>query len=213
MQPSFQMMEPESILEFDVDYPERMSRLGIFFILWLAVPHYLLTLVLTALAIAVMPFAALAILLLGRYPRPLWNFSFYNLLVSSHFWTYILMLRDEVPPFGVRDYPIVFDMPYPRRLNRLLIFVKWILLIPHAIILTFLQYVVYIVAVLSWFGILLTGRHPRALFDFQTGCVRWTLRVNTYFFLMTDEYPEFGFGKRAQPFPLAPPPQPAGPAF
>ena len=84
------------------------------------------------------------------------------------------------------------DIEADERLNRWLPFVKWLLALPHYIIVTILQYVYPIVLVIAWFAILLTGRHPKWAFDFGVGVNRWSLRMGAYAtMLVTDRYPPF----------------------
>jgi hypothetical protein len=79
-----------------------------------------------------------------------------------------------------------------RDLNRWLPLVKWLLAIPHYLLLAFLGLGAVVVAVIAWFAILFTGRYPRGLFDYTVGVGRWALRVNAYaFLLVTDRYPPF----------------------
>jgi uncharacterized membrane protein len=65
------------------------------------------------------------------------------------------------------------------------------LVIPHIIVLAFLFIGAFFAVVIAWFAILFTGRYPRALYDFATGALRWTTRVEAYLLLLTDEYPPF----------------------
>jgi hypothetical protein len=70
--------------------------------------------------------------------------------------------------------------------------VKWLLAIPHYIVLVALFLVAIVAVVIAWFAILLTGRYPRGIFDFVVGVGRWSLRVQAYaFLLVTDQYPPF----------------------
>jgi len=70
--------------------------------------------------------------------------------------------------------------------------VKWLLAIPHYVVLIVLWLAAFVAIVVAWFAILLTGRYPRALFDFVVGVARWSLRVGAYaFLLVTDQYPPF----------------------
>jgi hypothetical protein len=90
---------------------------------------------------------------------------------------------------------VALDFPYPDAkdgLNRWLPLVKWLLAIPHYIVLFFLWIGAFFAVVFAWFAILFTGRYPRGLFDFVVGVTRWHVRVVAYAFaLVTDEYPPF----------------------
>ena len=69
---------------------------------------------------------------------------------------------------------------------------KWILVIPHLIVLLLIFIAVVVCSVFAWFAILFTGQYPKGIFDFVEGFLRWSLRVNAYAFLLTtDEYPPF----------------------
>ncbi len=91
------------------------------------------------------------------------------------------------------DYPVRLDVEPPQRLSRLLIFVKWLLLIPHYIVLYVLGIVACFVLIVSFFAVLILGRYPEPLFDYMVGFERWRIRVAAYFLLQTDAYPPFTF--------------------
>ena len=88
-------------------------------------------------------------------------------------------------------FPVAFDVEYPDRLSRLLIFFKWLLVIPHIIVLYAVGAVAGLFTVIAWFAILFSGRYPKGLFDFSVGTLRWMARVNAYMLLLRDEYPPF----------------------
>ena len=100
-------------------------------------------------------------------------------------------MSTEATVAGAPGYPLRYDVEYPEELSRWLIFVKWLLAIPHFIVLLFLFIGAFVAWVIAWFAILFTKRFPRGLFDFIVGVTRWQYRVNAYAYLMRDEYPPF----------------------
>lgn len=92
---------------------------------------------------------------------------------------------------AVEGYPVEFDVEYPERLSRWLIFVKWLLVIPHLVVLYFLQLALGVVTVIAFFAILFTEKYPRSMFDFAVGVRRWQANVTAYYSLLRDEYPPF----------------------
>jgi hypothetical protein len=89
------------------------------------------------------------------------------------------------------DYPARLEIAYPDHLSRLLIFVKWLLAIPHYIVLFFLGIGAYAVLIISWFAVIITGAYPEGMYNYMVGVIRWSTRVQCYVLLMTDEYPPF----------------------
>jgi hypothetical protein len=182
---------PRGTLAFDVAYPERLSRLLIFVKWLLAIPHFIILYFLNLVVGLVSIIAWFAILVTGRYPRGMWDFVLFYERWLMNVSACLYLLRDEYPPFGEGSYPVRLEMEYPERLSRLLIFVKWLLVIPHLFVLAFLGLAAGVVFFISFFAILITGRYPRSMFDFMVGFLRWSLRVNLYLLLLTDVYPPF----------------------
>ncbi len=89
------------------------------------------------------------------------------------------------------DYPVRVEIEYPQQLNRWLPLVKWLLAVPHYIVLAVLAIGVYVVYIVSWFATIITGAYPEGMFNYMVGFERWVLRVSAYVLLQTDQYPPF----------------------
>jgi hypothetical protein len=197
-----------------IDYPDRLDRVTTFFRLIWIIPIAIILGLLTAsggtrvvtetgetirssgggimggLAVA----AALMILFRQRYPR--WWFDFARELVrfAARVSAYGALLTDKYPS-TVDEQSVHLEIDYPnveQDLSRWLPLVKWLLAIPHYIVLAVLAIAAVFAVVIAWFAILFTGRYPRGLFEFVVGVGRWALRVQAYaFLLVTDRYPPF----------------------
>jgi hypothetical protein len=177
-------------LRFDVDYPECLSRWKIFLKGLLAFPHYVV-MYFVAGAMYIPVGAFFTILFRKKYPRWWFDFLVNFLRYQYRIGVYLLLLRDDYPALD-EEQAVHLDVEYPDDLNRWLPLVKWLLALPHLIVLTILYLVWYVVLIIAWFAILFTARYPRPLFDFSVGVNRWSLRVSAYaFYLLTDKYPPF----------------------
>ena len=193
----------------DIDYPDRkLDRLTSFFriltiipilIVWSLIepgtvanrgsemPHY------SGAAIVLLP-TLIMILFRKKYPR--WWFDWNVALTQFSFRiaAYATLLRDEYPSTD-EEQAVHIEIGYPdveQELNRWLPLVKWLLAIPHYIVLVFLGTAAFVCVIIAWFAILFTGTYPKGLFNFVVGVHRWTLRVSVYAFLLsTDCYPPF----------------------
>ncbi len=192
---------------FDVEYPERLSRLSTAFRILLFIPVAIFLGLVggfsfdfntvdearsAGLAGGGVVLAIWAAVLVRQYV-PHWLFDFQVALMRFQVraWSYLTLLTDRFPAFE-GEYPINFDVSYPEHLSRWKVAIwKIITLIPHLIILIFLYLAVFVVVVIAWFAILFTGRFPRGLHQFVVGVYRWSLRVQVYFLSLTDEYPPF----------------------
>ena len=129
-----------------------------------------------------------------KYPRWWFEFNLQMQRFSNRVFAYVALLDDRYPS-TTDEQSVHLDYDYPdveRDLNRWLPLVKWLLAIPHYVVLVPLFVAAVVGVVVAWFAILFTGRYPRAIFDFVTGVLRWSNRVTAYAFtLVTDRYPPF----------------------
>ena len=203
----------------DIDYPERLDRVSTAFRIFLIIPIAIVLSVLSSTAVSTTTvvtasgevltqvsrsaggiagglFGAtlLMILFRQRYPRWWFDFALQFNRFSARVATYGALLTDRYPS-TVEEQSVHLDIDYPdaqQDLNRWLPLVKWLLVIPHIVVLFFLFIGVLFAVVIAWFAILFTGRYPHGLFDYVVGVGRWALRVSAYAsLLVTDRYPPF----------------------
>lgn len=176
----------------------------------LAIPHVAVLAFLWLTFAVATAVAGLAILVTGRYPRGL-----FDLNVGVLRWTWRVQFyagtgglgTDRYPHFALEQRPTDvahFDVDYPQALDRRLVLTKWLLAIPHIVIVALITGATFgWLGLLSWGGalglltvasglmLLITGKHAQPLFDVTVGLNRWVYRVIAYLALLTDEYPPF----------------------
>ena len=199
---------------FNVDFPDRdLNRLTSAFRIVVAIPilavlslltgaslHYVTTnnatnetvTLATGGGVLFLPLV-LMIVFRQKYPRWWFDWNLQLLRFSARVSAYFALLDDHYPSTD-EEQAVHLDFPYPdaRQLNQWLPLVKWLLAIPHYIVLFFLAIGAIVAVIIAWFAILFTGRYPRGLFDFVVGVMRWSNRVTGYaLVLVTDQYPPF----------------------
>ena len=164
----------------------------------LAIPHYFVTYALKFFAGVLTFLAFFAILFTKKYPESMFNVVVmayrYEWRVNSYAW----FMRESYPPFTFdtvaadpRDDPASLSVAYPQDLNRWLPLVKWLLAIPHFIVLVIRMIAALVVAIGSFFVVLFTGRHNERMRRYLIDVSRYQFRINSYVALMRDEYPPF----------------------
>ena len=205
----------------EIDYPEKLDRLTTFFrILWIIPIAIILGLISGAgetitntvflnqagevirktqetvggLAAGLVSATALMILFRRLYPRWWFDFSRELTRFEARVSAFAGLLTDRYPS-TVDEQSVHLEIDYPNvetDLNRWYPLIKWLLVIPHYFVLFFLSIPSFFALIIAWFAILVTGRYPRGLFNFNVGVSRWWLRVRAYaFLLVTDRYPPF----------------------
>jgi len=202
-------------VQFSVDYPDRpLNRLSTALRIFVVIP---IAIVLGTVSgegwqvtnsshaggLTAIPTGAGGLLFLGpllmilfRQKYPGWWFD-WNLELqrfTNRAGVYLALMDDRYPSTDEHQ-SVRLDYFYPdaaRDLNRWLPLVKWLLAIPHYVVLFFLDLAALAMVVAAWFAIVFSGRYPRGLFVFVEGVFRWNVRVTAYAFtLVTDRYPPF----------------------
>jgi hypothetical protein len=129
-----------------------------------------------------------------KYPRWWFDWNLELMRFGNRVVAYLALMDDRYP--STEDPQAVqLDIPYPdaeRDLSRWLPLVKWLLALPHYLILFVLSLAAVLAVIVAWFAILVLARYPRTLFEFVEGVLRWHNRVVAYaFVLVTDRYPPF----------------------
>ncbi len=199
-------------VQFSVDYPGRpLNRLSTAFRIFLVIPIAIVlgavsggtwqwtysggTTAVAAGAGGLLFFGPLlTILFRQKYPRWWFDWNLELQRFTNRVGIYLALMDDRYPSTDEHQ-SVHLDYVYPdaaRDLNRWLPLVKWLLAIPHYVVLFFLDIAAVVAVIAAWFAIVATGTYPRGLFDFVEGVIRWNIRVTAYALtLVTDRYPPF----------------------
>ena len=206
------MQQEAHPVRFSVEYPDRpLDRLTTAFRIIVAIPILIVlgtvsgggswetssenTQTVAAAAGGLLFFGPLLMILFRqKYPRWWFDWNLELQRFSNRVGVYMALMDDRYPATDEHQ-SVHLEYPYPdvaQDLTRWLPLVKWLLAIPHYVVLLFLWIAALVVVVVAWFAILFTGRYPRGMFDFVEGVLRWQNRVVAYAWtLVTDRYPPF----------------------
>jgi small-conductance mechanosensitive channel len=201
-------------VRLSIDYPDRdLNRLTTFFRIFVAIPILIVLAAVSgggwgagwdkgkdyiefgAAAGGILFFAPLLMILFRqKYPRWWFDWNLNLFRFQNRVFAYVALTNDRYPSTD-EEQAVHIQIDYPdvrSDLNRWLPLVKWLLAIPHWIVLVLLGIAAFFAVIFAWFVILFTGRYPRGLFDFVEGVFRWGARVEGYaLLLVTDRYPPF----------------------
>jgi len=200
-------------VSFSVEYPDRdLDRVSTAFRIFAAIPilivvsfirpdtysgewwwyGFAIVGALGTAGLVVVP-TGLLILFRSKYPRWWFDWNIELLRFANRVGVYLALMDDHYPSTDERQ-SVALDFAYPdvANLERGLVLVKWLMAIPHYVVLFFLWIGVFFAVIGAWFAILLTGRYPRGIFEYVEGVFRWHNRVLGYaWVLVTDRYPPF----------------------
>ncbi len=196
----------------DIDYPDRdLDRMSSFFRILFAIPIFIVlatiggstsfefasdkgSQIAATGGTAIIGSTLLLILFRQKYPRWWFDFNLELTRFTTRIFSYVFLMNDAYPSTD-EEQSVHLELDYPdakEDLNRFLPLVKWLLAIPHFVVLIVLVIGALFAGIFAWFAILFTGRYPRGAFDYIEGVMRWGTRVEAYaLLLITDRYPPF----------------------
>ena len=171
-------------VSLDVDGPQPQNRVSVLLRIIFAIPHVIVVGLLGIVAEVITLIAWVVIVITGKYPSGMVNFIEGYLHWSARASGYYSLLTDKYPPFAMgalEDYPIRLSVQSQTDgRNRVTVFFRIFMLIPHVIALYVLLIIGEIVMVISWIAALVTGSVPTGMHTFLTGLLRWQTRVGAY---------------------------------
>lgn len=181
---------------YEADMPENLSR-WMWLVKWLLViPHAIVLWFVIAVAIVATVIVWFAVLFTGKYPRGLFDFVAGTNRWICRAYGYLSNLTDKYPAFSMDDdpaYPVRFRAEYSDKSDRMTVFFRFFLFIPHYIILAALSYLFWAIILIHVVIVILTGKPNKDVFRILSGISRWNSRGYAYLFLLTDKYPPFSF--------------------
>jgi Domain of unknown function (DUF4389) len=205
-----------STFTYDVAYHEERNRLTVAFRIILAIPHLIISQIWGELAQILALIQWFIIVFTGKRNEGIWNMQRSWLGYYARVFGYTDLLFDQYPAFAsdAGPAPVQTAIAFDEQADRLTNGLRFIWIIPAAILAAVLGLASGVVVLISWFAIVITGRQPRGMWDFVLKVMRYTLQTQSYGLLMTDTYPKFDSGSVAAaaaptpPAPFAPPPPP-----
>jgi hypothetical protein len=195
-------------ISFDADYEVERNRLTTFFRPLVAIPWILWSYLYGIAALVVVVIAWFAVLFTKRYPKGMYNFVGNYLRFQTRIGGFILLLTDELPPFGGGerdDYPIRLDYAPPQpEYRRSRTFFKFLLIFPQQLLLYGVITLAFFGAFITWFRVLVTGKQSITMHDALKVSLAYAARVNGYSYVMTEAHPRLLEVDPDEPPPGAP---------
>jgi len=195
-----QAMDASYPATFTFDAPEKVANWRPLVSWLLAIPHLILLQVLGYVSEAVGVVSWFVILFTGKLPPGLANLQVMYMRYATRTYTYVLFMREEYPPFAFDMSPNdpgddprvrVDVVPVLENRNRVTVAFRLILAIPQFIVVAVLAFAAVVVSIIAFFAVLFTGSWPEGMRDFVIKVMRWSVRLQAYYLMLTDEYPPF----------------------
>jgi hypothetical protein len=202
---------PPHPVRLALDDDQRRSRLTVLFRLLLALPHFVWLALWTVAAFLAAFVNGLVALALGRSATPLHRFLSAYVRYIAHVSAFVFLVANPFPGFvGAQGYPVDIEVGAAEHQNRWVTLFRLFLSIPAILIAGVLGAVLFVVGFLGWFAALVTGRMPTGLRNLGAFTIRYQAQTNTYWFVLTDDYPHASpaLGPPAEP-DAEPQPEPA----
>jgi hypothetical protein len=190
-------------MKLEIKHQEKYSRgqllLRTFFgWIYIMIPHYFVLFFVSIWSAILKLIAFFAVLILGKYPKQFFDFHLGVMRWSVRIMARVYNLSDGYPVFGVKgqDENTSLELEYPEKLSRLLLIVRilfgWLYVgVPHGFVLFFRSIATAVLMFLAWWVVLFTAKYPASFHEFNTGTLRWAMRISLYMGFMTDSYPPF----------------------
>jgi hypothetical protein len=181
-------------VSYDVTASGARNRLTVAFRLILLIPHAVVLQIWGYFVQILAVVQWFIVLFTGKRNEGIWRLQDQWLGYGSRVWGYGALLHDRFPPFGPDPngvVPSTYAFDYAEPANRLTNGLRLLWAIPAAIIALGLGIAAEVLAIVSWFAIVITGKQPQGLFDFIGKALRYLLRTQSYLLLMTDTYPKY----------------------
>jgi hypothetical protein len=180
------------------DAPEKVANWRPLVHWLLGIPHYIIAYALNAVAQVIWLISFFAVLFTENIPEGLFRFQVMARRYQARAFSYALFTRESYPPFDFTmsetdpgNDALGLSIDRPAKVNRWLPLVKWLLAVPHYIMLVIYGVGVIVVAIITFFAVLFTGRYPSGMRDYVVKVFRYAERVSAYIMFMRDEYPKF----------------------
>lgn len=183
-----------SVLTLDATYPDQRNRLTAVFRIIVAIPHLIVAGIWSYLAEILAVVQWFIVVFTGKRNKSIYDMQRSWLDYYARVASYTGLVHDVFPPFGTDPgtVPVRTDLAYEEPGNRLTTGLRFLWVIPAALLLAVVAIAAYVVAFVSWLMILFTGKQSQGMWDFIYKAIRYLLRVQAYALLMTDTYPSYG---------------------